>query len=69
MKNQLQYTTIFVVVLLVALAGALYVVSSPASNQLTSATVAIETVDCSLPLAEDASLEERETYNKLCDSE
>jgi len=68
MRNQLQYTTIFVIVLVLVLGSSLYLLNTPGSNQLTTATVA-DSIDCSHPLAEDATVEEKEIYNKLCDSE
>ncbi len=67
MEKQLKYTTAFVVVLLLVLGGALYLLDTPGSNQLTSATVATH-VDCSVPVSEYATSEEREMYNKVCDS-
>ncbi len=68
MKNQLQYTTLFVIVMILLLGSGLYFLDSSGSNQLTSATVAVDSVDCKQPLAEDAAAEEREIYNKVCSS-
>ncbi len=68
MRNQLQNTTIFVLLLLLILGGSLYLLNTSGSNQLTSAAI-IGSVDCSQPLAEDAAAEEKEMYNKLCGSE
>jgi hypothetical protein len=65
MKNQLQYTTLFVVVMVLLLGSGLYFLDSPGSNQLTSAAVAVS-IDCSLPLPESATAAEREMYNKEC---
>ena len=75
MKKQLQYTTVFVVILLAILAGTLYTLNtSPAfdgqSNQLTAATTAIEdVVDCASPLPADATAEEAEAYETACTNE
>ncbi|MFA6888890.1 MAG: hypothetical protein WC254_05345 [Candidatus Woesearchaeota archaeon] len=68
MRNQLQYTTLFVIILVLVLGGSLYFLNTPGSNQLTSAAIA-DSIDCSYPLAEDVSVEEKEMYNKLCDSQ
>ena len=68
MRNQLQNTTVFVVVLVLMLGGSLYLLNSTGNNQLTSATTA-GSVDCSQPLPEDAAAEEKEMYNNICDSE
>lgn len=46
MRKQLQYTTLFVLVLVMALVGALQLVKQmPGSNELTTATVAAHDCD------------------------
>ncbi len=74
MKKQLQYTTAFVVLLLVILTGTLYLVNTSPffegqSNQLTAATTAVAKVDCDMPLREDASVSEKKEYEANCSEE
>ncbi len=72
MKKQLQYTTAFVVILLIMLTGTLYLVNtSPVfegqSNQLTAATTVGAAVDCSNPSPEDASVSKKKEYEEKCE--
>ena len=71
MRKQLQHTTIVVLILLVALAGALYAVDNASfgdANQLTTATVAATAIDCDVSLEKDASSLEKKHYDEQCNS-
>ncbi len=71
MRKQLQHTTIVVLILLVALAGALYAIDNTsfgADNQLTAATVTTTVVECDIPLEKDASSLEKKHYDEQCNS-
>ena len=71
MRKQLQHTTIVVLILLVALAGALYAVDNTSfgnENQLTAATVATTAIDCDDPVSNDASSLEKKRYDEQCNS-
>jgi purine-cytosine permease-like protein len=70
MKKQLQYTTTFVVILLMILMGTLYMIeTSPAfdgvGNDLTGATTVMDSIDCNTSL-EEVATDERLAWEEEC---
>ncbi|MBI5072446.1 hypothetical protein HZA99_01365 [Candidatus Woesearchaeota archaeon] len=70
MRRQLQYTTVVVLVLILGLISTMYLLNNYSlpmgSNSLTSAAVAVPSLDCSKPLPSYASAKQKAEYQKVC---